>query len=141
MKLEDLNRYSPALLRLAISAVFLWFGFSQIKNPDAWTGMIPNYVQSLIHLSSKTLVYLNGAFEITFAILLLLGLFTRFVSLVLSLHLLHIVTIIGYDPVGVRDFALALATLAIFLHGPDEFCLGGVRLKEKEEKRESTPNY
>ncbi|MEK6945376.1 MAG: DoxX family membrane protein [Nanoarchaeota archaeon] len=132
MKLENLGRYSPVFLRVAISAMFFWFGFSQIRNPDVWTGMIPNYVFSLLHLSPKTLVYFNGTFEVVFAFLLLLGLFTRFVSLILGLHLLHIVTILGYNELGVRDFTLALATIAVFLHGPDEFCLDKLKFRKKD---------
>lgn len=117
---ENLKRYSPLLLRVGIAIVFLWFGFSQLKSPGSWTRMIPDYVS---FMSPNTLIYLNGSIEIILAILLLLGLFTRVVSTLLGLHLLHIVTIVGYGATGARDFALALATFAIALNGTDEFCL------------------
>jgi len=81
--------------------------------------MIPSYVGS----SSTTLIYLNGVVEIVLAALLLLGLYTRVASFLLGLHLLHISTIVGYGPTGARDFALAIATFAIFLRGIDSFCL------------------
>jgi len=67
-----------------------------------------------------------------FALLLLIGLYTRIVSLLLSLHLFHIISIVGYGAIGARDLALALATLAIFLHGPDEFCLDKLRFRKKD---------
>lgn len=124
------EKYSPALLRTGIAMIFLWFGFSQLKNPASWVRMMPEYVQAIAPFSANTLVYMNGVFEIIFAVLLLLGLFTRVVSFILSLHLLHIVTILGYGPTGMRDFALAVATFAIFLRGADEFCLDNLWRKK-----------
>lgn len=137
---EKFKKYSPALLRTGIAIVFLWFGFSQLKNATAWTRMMPEYIQSILPFSTNTLIHLNGAFEIVFATLLLLGLYTRLSSLLLGLHLLHIVTIVGYGAVGMRDFALALATFSIFLRGADEFCLDSMfsekKTVESERKKE-----
>lgn len=126
---ESLKKYSPITLRAGIAIIFLWFGFSQIKNPGSWIKMMPEYIQSIAPFSPNTLIYMNGAFEIVFASLLLLGLYTRLTSFLLSLYLLHIVTILGYGPTAMRDFALAVATFAIFLNGTDEFCLDNL-LKE-----------
>jgi len=137
MSLENLKRYSPALLRTGIAIVFLWFGFSQLKNAAMWTRMMPEYIQSVLPFSTMTLIHLNGAFEIIFATLLLLGLYTRLSSLLLGLHLLHIVTIVGYGAVGMRDFALALAAFSIFLRGPDEFCLDTVLTGKKQNINET----
>ena len=130
MKFE---KYSPLLLRTAIAVVFLWFGFSQIKNPASWTRMIPEFVKAL-PLSETTIIYSNGVFELVFATLLLLGIFTRTVSAILGLHLLHICYILGYGAAAARDFSLALATFAIFLHGSDDYCLDRV-LFEKSKRR------
>ena len=77
---------------------------------------------------------MNATFEIVFASLLLIGLYTRVSSFILGLHLLHIVTILGYGPTGARDFSLALATFSIFLAGADEFCLDKI-LESKEEQK------
>ncbi len=129
-----LKKYAPVALRTGIAIVFLWFAFSQIKNAGSWTRMIPSYVTSIVPFSSNTLVYMNAAFEIIFASLLLVGLYTRLASGLLTLHLLHIVTILGYGPTGVRDFSLVIATLSIFLAGADEFCLD--RLIGRSEVKE-----
>jgi len=131
-KIGRLKRYSPALLRTGIAIVFLWFGFSQIKNPVQWTRMIPSYATSL-PFEQTALIYFNGGFEVIFATLLLLGLWTRFVSFLLGLHLLHIVTIVGYGAIGARDFALALATFSVFLNGADEFCFDKLLKKDKSK--------
>ncbi|MCK9212813.1 MAG: DoxX family protein [Ignavibacteriaceae bacterium] len=122
MNLEKLKRYSPILLRTAIAIVFLWFGFSQLKDPSSWTGMLPEFAKSL-SISPTTLIYISGSFEVILSIFLLLGIYTRISSFLLGLHLIDIITIVGYGPIGVRDFALALATFSIVLMGPDEFCL------------------
>lgn len=135
-KTGKFSRYSPLILRTAIAIVFLWFGFSQLKNPAQWARMLPSYALSL-GMSVNSLIYLHGIFEIVFAILLLLGFYTRFASLLLGLNLLHIVFIVGYGPIGARDLALAIATFSIFLRGADKFCLDWIR-KEKIEKSEGT---
>jgi uncharacterized membrane protein YphA (DoxX/SURF4 family) len=126
MNFEKLKKYSPVLLRIAIAIVFLWFGFSQLKNPSSWTSMLPNFMSS----SGNIFIYINGIFEVMFAILLILGLYTRFVSFLLGLHLLDITYMVGYGPIGIRDFVLALATFSIFLTGPDEFCLDTIIRKK-----------
>ena len=58
-----------------------------------------------------------------FGLLLLLGLFVRPVAILLVLHLLGIIITLEYNSISVRDFGLMMATIAIFLHGPDCWCL------------------
>ena len=135
-KLERVKKYYPVVLSLGIALVFLWFGFSQLKNPAAWTRMMPEYAQAIIPIGANNLIYLNGIVEIVLAVLLLLGLFTRTTSLLLTLHLLHIITILGYGAVAARDLALAVATFAVFLHGADEFCLDKILPTKKEKQKE-----
>lgn len=129
MNFEKLKRYSPALLRISISIVFLWFGFSQLKDPSSWIGMLPGFTKSL-GFSPTTLIYISGSFEVVFSIFLLLGIYTRLISFLLGLHLIDILTVVGYGPIGIRDFALTLATFSIFLMGPDEFCLDTIIRKK-----------
>lgn len=138
--INKMSKYSPILLRTGIAIVFLWFGFSQISNPSAWVRLLPEFTKSFF-ISSISLIYLNGFFEITFATLLLLGLFTRVTSFLLGAHLLMISYSLGYGPVAARDLSLAIATFAIFLHGADEFCLDKIifikkKLFEKQENSE-----
>ena len=123
------QKYAPVVLRVALSIVFLWFGFSQWNNPAQWFGFLPSWTTSL-GLSQATLIYLNGSFEIIFAILLLAGVFTRVVALLLTLHLLSITVSLGYGPTMIRDFGLSFALFSLFLHGPDSFCFGSREVKE-----------
>ena len=131
MNSKGMKRYAPLILRLAIAILFLWFGFSQLKDVSSWQGMVPNYLSWIA--SSSILIYFNAIFEIVFAIFLILGFKVRLTSGLLTLHLLHIATILGYGPVAIRDLALAFATFSIFLSGKDEFCLDVLLKKRKKD--------
>jgi uncharacterized membrane protein YphA (DoxX/SURF4 family) len=118
-----MKKFAPIVLRIGIALVFLWFGVQQIINPSIWVGYIPESLVGIFSLSALKLVYLNGLFEIVFASALLLGYFTKFAALLLALHMLDITYVVGFDAVGVRDFGLAIATVAIFMFGVDRFSL------------------
>lgn len=118
-----MKKLAPTILRIGIALVFLWFGTQQIVNPNQWIGYIPQGMIDLLSLNALKLVYLNGLIEIVFGSALLLGYFTRISSLLLALHMLHITYIVGFDAVGVRDFGLSIATIAIFMFGVDNFSL------------------
>lgn len=112
---------APAVVRVGLSLVFLWFGSQQLMDAEAWSGLIPSSIVSISGINAVTFVYLNGVFEIIFGLCLLIGFFTRISALLLALHLFGIMFTVGYNDVGVRDFGLFLATVSIFLHGPDFF--------------------
>lgn len=113
---------SAPLLRIALSLVFLYFGFSQIYSPDNWTSFVPSFVTNF-GLSANNLIMINGVTELILGLFMISGLYTRFASLILSIHLFGIAFSIGFSPIGVRDFGLAFSTLAVFLNGPDEYTL------------------
>ncbi len=114
---------APVILRIGISLVFLWFGWQQLSDASAWAGLIPKWYLDLTGLSASILVLINGIFEIVLGTLLLLGIFTKVAAFLLMLHMLHITYTVGYNGIGVRDFGLSLATIAIWLHGRDTWCL------------------
>jgi uncharacterized membrane protein YphA (DoxX/SURF4 family) len=116
------KQYAPVVLRFGLVALFLWFGLSQVISPSEWVSWLPSWTSSL-PLGAKTLVLLNGGFEVIFGALLALGIQTRWVALLLSLHLFLIAYEIGYNDVGVRDFVLSISTLAIALFGADRYTL------------------
>lgn len=111
----------PVVLRVAVSLVFLWFGFQQITDTSSWVRLVPEFVTSISGLSAAILVHLNGALEIVLGLCLLAGFFTRVSALILALHMIHIIVAVGYGPTGVRDFGIMFATLAVFLYGPTRF--------------------
>ncbi len=122
-KLLSPSPYAPVVLRIGISLVFLWFSFQQLTNTDLWTGFVPDLAVSLSGLSAETLVLFNGVFEMVFGIALLVGFYTRFAAALLSFHMFHLVSIVGYSAIGVRDFGIAMATLSIALAEVDRWTL------------------
>ncbi len=120
--LQKFHEYAPAILRISVSLVFLWFGFTQLFHPSSWVSYLPQWTGKFI-ISQTTIVILNALFEIFFGILLLIGFYTRLSALLLGVHLLGITLSIGLNATGIRDFGLTFATLAIFLYGPDKLTL------------------
>lgn len=112
----NMQKWSPFVLRIGISLVMIWFATQQFSNPSSWISYLPTWTQNL-PISQIGFIYLNGWFEITFGLLMLVGFYTRIVALFLGLHLLGIAFSVGYNPTGVRDFGLSIALISIFLYG------------------------
>ncbi len=127
MDFEGLKKYAMPVLSYGLAAVFLWFGINQLINPNNFIGYLPQLIFDSGY--AKTFVIANGIFEIIASIMLITGLFTRWVALLLALHLMAITLELGYGEVAVRDFGLSIATFVIFLNGPDQLCLD-TRLKK-----------
>ena len=122
--------FGQVLLRGGLAALFLWFGLSQIAAPADWVAWVPAWlVVSLsnptmgLDVPAQTFVLLNGMFEVILGLTLAAGFMTRWVALLLSLHLFLIAYEVGYNDIGVRDFALGIATLSLFFFQPDQFTL------------------
>ena len=120
---KKLRLYASSVLRYGISLVILWFGIQQLTNNSQWIAYVPDGVIALTHLSATTIVTLNGVFEVIGGLLLIIGWQTRWVALLLALHLLDIMYTVGYGQIGVRDFGLAIATVSIFMYGSDILCI------------------
>ena len=119
--MTNTQNFGITLLRIALAFVFLWFGFSQISDAAMWTSYVPTWATAIA--SAGTMVYLNGAFEIVAGSLLALGIFPRFISAILGLHLIIISSSLGFTAIGVRDFGLGFATIALAFLGVDRFAV------------------
>jgi uncharacterized membrane protein YphA (DoxX/SURF4 family) len=120
---KKLSDFAPVVLRLGLAGVYIWFGFSQLANPTMWTSLVPAWASGFLGLGTMTIIYMNGIFEVIAGGLLAFGVGVRPVSGLLFVHLLVITSHLGVGPIGVRDFGLSFATLALFLFGEDEHCL------------------
>ena len=119
MHTQALRTYAPVVLRFAMCLVFLYFGTSQLSQPSIWTSVVPDWATSMSGMSANTIVHINGWFEIIASLLLLVGVYARWVALLLALHLFGIAASLGINPLGVRDFGLSFATLAVAMYGED----------------------
>lgn len=102
------------ILRLGLAALFLWFGFSQLLDSVNWVSWVPEWAVSLLHIPPAMIVLANGAFEVIAGGLIALNIFTRWAAFALAAHLAIITFDIGANAIGVRDFGLTMATLALF---------------------------
>ncbi len=112
--------HAPAVLRIGLSLVFLWFGISQLARPESFLGYVPQWLASY----SGAMLVGNGLLDLLLGALLLLGIFTRIAALIGGLHLLSISLSLGYNDIAVRDMGLAMAAFSVFLSGEDSLCLG-----------------
>ena len=118
------DKLSKPLLRIGLSLVFLYFGFQQITSPNEWVSFVPDWALKFsFGLSANNIVMANAILELTLGIFLIIGLYTKFSALILSLHLFGIAFSMGINQIAVRDFGLAVATLVVFLNGMDSWCL------------------
>lgn len=112
--MQQLSRIAPLVLRVGLSGVMLWFGTNQLLHADLWTSWVPQWAL-ISGLSADQIVLFNGLFEVAAGAALLIGLYTRFVALLLFLHLVVIVYDIGLTAIGVRDIGIATGLLTLAL--------------------------
>lgn len=117
--LPDRQTLGLYILRLGLAAVYLWFGFSQLFDSINWVGWVPVWAVELLNIPPAMIVILNGSLEVILGSLLAVGLLVRPVAFILTVHLALITYEIGFSAIGVRDFGLTMATLALaFLYTP-----------------------
>lgn len=101
------------ILRVGLAVLFLWFGFSQLFDGIHWVSWVPEWAVALFHIPPAMIVLANGALEVIGGTLLAFGIWVRPVAILLSIHLAVITIEIGVTAIGVRDFGLTCATLAL----------------------------
>lgn len=122
--------YGLAAIRVGLGGVLVWFGYQQLTDVANWTGYVPDEIVALGY-SLETLVYINGAVEVIFGLMLIGGLFTRFAGAVMALHLVSIAYSLGYNEIAIRDYGLAFGYLGLALATPDAFTIDTMRKKSK----------
>ncbi len=121
--MENYKNFAPVILRIGLAVVFIWFGMSQLLNGLLWVSWVPSWAITALNMSPAIIVMINGAFEVVAGSMLALGIFVRLFAFLLTLHLLFIIFGVGFTAIGIRDFGLLCATLALFLWGPDMFAI------------------
>ncbi len=103
-------------LVLGTAFVFLYFGIEKFVHHDLWIGWMPEWMEGLLGLSLNTWMNVIGVTEILIgaAVLVPVRRVQRIIALLASLHLLGILTEVGWNETGVRDFGLLCMTVALW---------------------------
>ena len=103
-------------LALGAAFVLLYFGIEKFLHPDLWIGWMPGWMDGLMGLSNKVWMNITGVTEIIIGIMMLVP--KRHVqktgALFASLHLVAILTQIGWNEIAVRDAGLLCMTMALW---------------------------
>jgi uncharacterized membrane protein YphA (DoxX/SURF4 family) len=110
---DKYSKHSVTVLRIFLGLVFIFFGWTSITAPGSFTSLVPAWTSILG--AAETLVRIHGVFEIALGIMLAFGIQARIVAFVLFLDLLHVLTLLKFGPVWIRDFGLAGAMLSAAL--------------------------
>ncbi len=112
-RLESQEYLTTFLLRVGLTAVFLFAGVSAILNPSSWAGFIPQFIRSIIE--DKHFLYLHSAAEFALGIWLLsnkkifyaasVATSSMFFIIIFNLPLLDII----FRDIAIFFMALALA--------------------------------
>lgn len=96
--------------------VFAYFGIDKLVHPELWIGWIPMWMENLMGMPRETWLTVIGITEILLAVLLLIP--KRIVrqtgAILIALHLVAILTQVGWNDIGVRDIGLLLSSIALF---------------------------
>ncbi len=116
-------KLNPVLvLRIGLAAVFIYAGIHMFFDPQSWIGFVPDWVDKI--LDRQTFLHIHSGIELLLGILLLLGVFLPFVSLVVFFDIVAILLFYGIDDITFRDFGLAMMALALFLAATKKFNRG-----------------
>jgi uncharacterized membrane protein YphA (DoxX/SURF4 family) len=103
-------------LAIGTAFVFLYFGIEKFLHPDLWIGWMPQWMDGLMGLSNKVWMDVTGVTEIVIGVMVLVPkrLVQKIGALLASLHLVAILTQIGWNEIAVRDMGLLCMTMALW---------------------------
>ena len=103
---QFVERIAPYLLRISLGLVLLWIGALHLQNPHSILVLLS---MSLPFLASSTFVYVLGALEVIAGVLLIAGLWVRYVGLLTLILFAGTLTIFVLTP-GLTGFPLLTLT-------------------------------
>lgn len=115
---ETFKASAPVITRHAIGIPFLFIGIDQLIRPEFWYSYFPTWFVERMGSTASAVLY-NGIFDVAIGILLIMGLFTRIVAAIASLHLMAVVITLGYNDISIRDLGLLVVALSVLCYGPD----------------------
>lgn len=103
------------LLILALVFVFGYFGIDKFVHPKTWILWLPDWMNNLGGLPLTSWLKLIAVAETLFAILLLIPIraVQRVGVILITLHMLGILTQVGWNDIAVRDIGLMVSGIAL----------------------------
>ena len=103
------------ILTAGLVFVFGFFGVDKFVHPEVWIGWIPLWMEGLLGLTRDTWLSIIGFTEAFFAVLLLVPvrLVRKIGAALIAIHLIGILTQVGWNDIGIRDIGLLSASAAL----------------------------
>ncbi|TSC58294.1 MAG: hypothetical protein Greene041619_725 [Candidatus Peregrinibacteria bacterium Greene0416_19] len=111
------NALARWILALSLAFVFVSFGIWKFVDPIIWIGFLPGWMEGLMGLTRDAWLRVIGVSEILMGLLLLppVRWMKRAGAGLIILHLLAILTQVGWNDVAVRDLGLIGAAVALLV--------------------------
>lgn len=103
-------------LIIGTSFVFLYFGIDKFVHPKLWIGWMPDWMDGLLGQNLDMWMNIVAISEILIGIAVLIPhrKLQRIAAFFASLHLIAILTQVGWNDVAVRDIGLLAMTVALW---------------------------
>ncbi len=103
------------ILLIGLAFVFGYFGVDKFLNPLTWIGWIPPWLDGVFGFDREMWLSIFGAVEIALAVGLLLPLYTvqRIAAAGCGIHLIGVISQVGWNDVAVRDIGLIAIAAAL----------------------------
>lgn len=113
MQSTDIAKWT---LTLGLAFVFISFGIDKFLNPEVWIGWMPAWLDGSLGFSVNQWLQITGVTEIVFGALLVvpIRIVQKIGSLLVALHLVAILTQVGWNDVAVRDTGLLAMAIALW---------------------------
>lgn len=101
------------ILQVAIAFIFVCFGVEKLLAPEHWIPVMPFWSTLYIRINPVQLVLFCGALETVIGLWLLIPFKTHWAAYIAFFYFLLMISVTGVSHAGIRDIALALATLSL----------------------------
>ena len=104
------------ILLVGLAFVFLYFGVDKFTHPKTWIGWMPDGMNGMMGMRNNGWMQIVAVTEIIIAIMFLVPVrsIQRTASVFGSLHLLAILTQVGWNDIAVRDIGLLLMSVSVW---------------------------
>ncbi|MEK7590913.1 MAG: hypothetical protein AAB489_01765 [Patescibacteria group bacterium] len=113
--MSERNALGRLLLIASLAIIFGFFGINKFMHPLVWIGWIPPWTDGLLGISKDVWLRIVGFMEILIAFLLVVPIrrLRQMGAGLAILELLGILSQVGFNDIGARDFGLLINALAL----------------------------